>query len=83
MPDVYTYDTLIKPIENVRIMSRATAYADPVSWNMFILIFHKSLEVPEYQLTTPYMAALYASVPVFTIEGKRHTGVSAFLVWHT
>jgi hypothetical protein len=41
--DVYAYDTSIKPIENVPIVSGATAYDDPVSGDTFILVFHESL----------------------------------------
>ena len=41
--DVYAYDTSIKPIENVPIVSGATAFYDPVSGTMLILVFHESL----------------------------------------
>ena len=41
--DVYAYNTSIKPIENVPIVSGATAYDDPVSGDTFILVFHESL----------------------------------------
>ena len=41
--DVYAYDTSIKPIENVPIVSGATAYDDPVTGITYILVFHESL----------------------------------------
>ena len=41
--DVYAYDTSIKPIENVPIVSGATAYDDPASGKTFILVFNESL----------------------------------------
>ena len=41
--NVYAYDASIQPIENVPIVTGATAYDDPVSGNTFILVFHESL----------------------------------------
>jgi hypothetical protein len=41
--DVYAYDTSIKPIENVPIVSAATAYDDPMTGDTFILVFNKAL----------------------------------------
>ena len=41
--DVYAYDTSIQPIENVPIVTGATAYDDPVTGNTYILVFHGSL----------------------------------------
>jgi hypothetical protein len=41
--DVYAYDTSIKPIENVPIVSGATAYDNPDSCKTFILVFIESL----------------------------------------
>jgi len=41
--DVYAYDTSIKPIENVPIVSGATAYDDAATGTTFILVFHESL----------------------------------------
>jgi hypothetical protein len=41
--DVYAYDTSIKPIENVPIVSGATAYDDPVSGMTYILVFNEAL----------------------------------------
>ena len=41
--DVYAYDSSIKPLENVPIVTGATAYDDPVSGNTFILVFNESL----------------------------------------
>jgi hypothetical protein len=41
--DVYAYDTLIKPIEHVPIVTGATAYDDPVTTTTYILVFHESL----------------------------------------
>ena len=41
--DVYAYDTSIKPIENVPIVSGATACDDPVTEKTYILVFHEAL----------------------------------------
>jgi hypothetical protein len=41
--DVYAYDKSIAPIENVPIVTGATAYDDPVSSQTFIFVFHESL----------------------------------------
>ncbi|KAI2505807.1 Reverse transcriptase (RNA-dependent DNA polymerase) [Fragilaria crotonensis] len=41
--DVYAYDSSIKPIENVPIVTGATAYDDPTTGTTFILVFHESL----------------------------------------
>jgi hypothetical protein len=41
--DVYAYDTSIQPIENVPIVSGATAYDDPITGNTYILVFHEAL----------------------------------------
>ncbi len=41
--DVYAYDMSISPIENVPIVTGATAYDDPITGNTYILVFHKSL----------------------------------------
>jgi hypothetical protein len=41
--DVYAYDSSIKPLENVPIVTGATAYDDLVSGNTFILVFNESL----------------------------------------
>jgi hypothetical protein len=41
--DVYAYDTSIKPIENVPIVSAATAYDDPMTGDTFILVFNEAL----------------------------------------
>jgi hypothetical protein len=41
--DVYAYDTTIKPIENVPIVTGATAYDDPDSRKTYILVFNKAL----------------------------------------
>jgi hypothetical protein len=41
--DVYAYDASIKPIENVPIVTGATAFDDPVSGITFILVFNESL----------------------------------------
>ncbi len=40
---VYAYDTSIKPMENVPIVSGATAFDDPVSGDTFILVFNRTL----------------------------------------
>jgi len=41
--DIYTYDTSIKPIENIRIVTGATAYNDDMTGQTCILVFNKSL----------------------------------------
>ena len=41
--DVYAYDTSIQPIENVPIVSGATAYDDPITGDTYILVFNESL----------------------------------------
>ena len=41
--DVYAYDTSIKPIENVPIVSGATAYDDPISGQTIIPVFNEAL----------------------------------------
>ena len=41
--DVYAYDSSIKPVENIPIVTGATAYDDPVTGDTFILVFHESL----------------------------------------
>jgi hypothetical protein len=41
--DVYAYDKSIKPIENVPIVSGATAYDCPRTKETYILVFHESL----------------------------------------
>ena len=41
--DVYPYDSSYSPIENVPIVSGATAFDCPYSNNTYILVFHESL----------------------------------------
>ena len=41
--DVYAYDTSIRPIENVPIVTGATAYDDPITNQTYILVFNESL----------------------------------------
>jgi hypothetical protein len=41
--DVYAYDASIKPVENVPIVTGATAYDDPATGLTYILIFHEAL----------------------------------------
>jgi hypothetical protein len=41
--DVYAYDASIQPIENVPIVTGATAYDDPATGRTFILVFNESL----------------------------------------
>ena len=41
--DVYAYDTSIQPIENVPIVTAATASDDPESGDTFILVFNEAL----------------------------------------
>jgi len=41
--DVYAYDKAIAPIENVPIVTGATAYDCPVTQATYILVFHESL----------------------------------------
>ena len=40
---LWSYDTSIKPVENVPIVSGATAYDDPITGITYILVFHESL----------------------------------------
>jgi hypothetical protein len=54
--DVYAYATSIKPVENIPIVSGATAYDDPVSGDTFILVFHECLyhrDKLDHTLTNP------------------------------
>ena len=60
--DVYAYDTSIKPIENVPIVSGATAYDDPVSGDTCILVFNESLyygEALDHTLINPNQVRSY------------------------
>jgi hypothetical protein len=41
--DVFAYDSSMAPIENIPIVSAATAYDDSVSGDTFILVFHEAL----------------------------------------
>jgi len=41
--DVYAYDKSIKPIENVPIVSGATAWDDPVTGDTYILVINEAL----------------------------------------
>jgi hypothetical protein len=41
--DVYAYDKSIQPIENVQIVTAATAYNDVATGNTLILVFNESL----------------------------------------
>ncbi|KAI2500086.1 Reverse transcriptase (RNA-dependent DNA polymerase) [Fragilaria crotonensis] len=41
--DVYSYDFSMVPIENVPIVSAATAYDDPTTGDTFILVFNEAL----------------------------------------
>ena len=41
--DMYAYDSSIKPIENIPIITRATDYDNPVTRDAFILVVHISL----------------------------------------
>ena len=43
MADVYAYDESIQPIENVPIVSGATAFDDPTTGLTYILVFNESL----------------------------------------
>ena len=60
--DVYAYDTSIKPIENVPIVSGATAYDDLSTGKTYILVFHKSLyygERLDHSLINPNQVRAY------------------------
>ena len=60
--DVYAYDTSIKPIENVPIVSGATAFDDPVTGDTFILVFNESLyygEKLDHTLINPNQLRAY------------------------
>ena len=41
--DVYAYDTSIKPIENISIVTGATSYDDDRTSQTYMLVFNKSL----------------------------------------
>ncbi len=41
--NVYAYDTLIQPIENLPIVSGATAYDDPITEATYSLVFNEAL----------------------------------------
>ena len=41
--DVYAYDKSYEPITNVPIVTGATAYDDPITGKIFILLFNESL----------------------------------------
>ena len=41
--DVYAYDKSIKPIENVPIVSGATAWDDPISGQTYIIVINEAL----------------------------------------
>jgi hypothetical protein len=41
--DAYAYDMSIQPIENVPIVTGATAYDDPSTGTTYILVFNESL----------------------------------------
>jgi len=60
--DVYAYDTSIKPIENVPIVTAATAFDDPTSGNTFILVFNEALyygEKLDHSLINPNQIRSY------------------------
>jgi hypothetical protein len=60
--DVYAYDASIKPIENVPIVSGATAFDDPTTGTTFILVFHESLyygERLDHSLINPNQVRAY------------------------
>jgi hypothetical protein len=60
--DVYAYDTSIKPIENVPIVSGATVFDDLLTGNTYILVFHESLyygEQLDHSLINPNQVCAY------------------------
>jgi len=60
--DVYAYDTSIQPIENVPIVTAATAYDDTMSGDTFILVFNESLyygEKLDHSLINPNQIRSY------------------------
>jgi hypothetical protein len=60
--DVYAYDASIKPIENVPIVSGATAFDDPTTGTTLILVFHESLyygERLDHSLINPNQVRAY------------------------
>lgn len=59
---VYAYDASIQPIENVPIVTGATAYDDPVTATTSILVFHESLyygESLDHSLINPNLVRSY------------------------
>jgi hypothetical protein len=60
--DVYAYDTSIKHLENVPIVSGATAYDDPITGDTYILVFNESLfygEKLDHSLVNPNQLQAY------------------------
>jgi hypothetical protein len=60
--DVYAYDTSIKPIENVPIVSGATAYDDATTGTTYILVFNEALyygEKLDHTLINPNQVRSY------------------------
>lgn len=60
--DVYAYDASIQPIENVPIVTGATAYDDPDTGTTFILVFNESLyygERLDHSLINPNQVRSY------------------------
>jgi Reverse transcriptase (RNA-dependent DNA polymerase) len=60
--DVYAYDTSIRPIENVPIVTGATAYDDVTSGRTYILVFNEALyygEKLDHTLINPNQVRSY------------------------
>ena len=60
--DVYAYDTSIQPIENVPIVTGATAYDDATSGRTYILVFNEALyygEKLDHTLINPNQVRSY------------------------
>ena len=60
--DVYAYDTSIKPIENIPIVTGATAYDDTTSGCTYILVFNEALyygEKLDHTLINPNQVRSY------------------------
>ncbi len=60
--DVYAYDTSIQPLDNVPIVTGATAYDDATTRRMFFLVFHEALyygERLDHSLINPNQLRAY------------------------
>ncbi|KAI2507485.1 hypothetical protein MHU86_6977 [Fragilaria crotonensis] len=76
--DVYAYDALIQPVENVPILSGATAYNDPISGDTYILVFQKALSYGtklDHSLINPNQVRVYG-IPFWDNPNDPDRGLS-------